>query len=244
MFKWLAACAVMVIATFPVLAALPQLTVATESTFVPFEFIGPNGSYQGFDMDLLGEVAKRAGFTYKIQDMDFAGIIPALQTKRIDLAFAALTIRPERRKVIDFSDPYFETGLSILVPADSSVKSMTDLAGKRVASKLGSAPAQFVERTIPGVKLSLFSGIEAAFMEIDAGRADAVVYDTPSLQYYVRAKKNRTPIKIVGTVNSGESYGIGFPKGSPYVAPVNKALAQIHADGTYARLQKKWFGAQ
>lgn len=241
MFRKLLMSLALVVAASPLCAAQSEVTVATESTFVPFEFRQAGGPFQGFDIDLLKEVAQRVGFTYKILDMDFAGIIPSLQAKRVDLAFAAMTIRPERRKVIDFSDPYFETGLSILVPVDSPIQSMADLAGRRVGSKLASAPAEFIERTVPGAKLSLYRGIEEAFMDVEVGRTEAVVYDTPSLQYYVRQAGGQKT-KIVGTVASGESYGIGFPKGSPLVGPVNEALAEIRADGTYARLHEKWFG--
>ncbi len=82
-----------------------QLLVATDTAFVPFEF-KQDGKYTGFDIDLWEAIAKEAGLTYQLRPMDFNGIIPGLQTRNLDVALAGITIRDDRKKVIDFSDPY------------------------------------------------------------------------------------------------------------------------------------------
>lgn len=91
-----------------------ELVVATDTAFVPFEFKQGN-TYTGFDVDLWAAIAKELNVKYKLQPMDFNGIIPGLQTKNIDVALAGITIRDDRKKVIDFSDPYYESGTAILV---------------------------------------------------------------------------------------------------------------------------------
>src|SRR3546814_13482941 len=105
--------------------------------------------------------------------MDFNGIIPGLQTKNIDAALAGITIRDDRKQVIDFSDPYYESGLAILVAEnDTSIKVAKDLAGKSVAVKTGTDTVDFLNKEVPVAKLSLFPKIDNAYLVLDPGRVD------------------------------------------------------------------------
>jgi glutamine transport system substrate-binding protein len=219
------------------------LVIATDTAFVPFEF-KQGDTYTGFDIDLWKAIAKELNLKYKFQPMDFNGIIPGLQTKNIDAALAGITIRDDRKKVIDFSDPYYESGLAILVAKDNNtIKDAADLAGKNVAVKTGTATVDFLKSQVPGAHLKLFPNIDNAYLELATGRVDAAVHDTPNVQYYANtAGKGR--VKVVGTVKSGDFYGIAFPKGSPLVAQVNKALATLKANGQYEAIYTKWFGSQ
>lgn len=97
----------------------PVLRAVTDPSFVPFEMMDrDSGEMVGFDMDILREVAKRAGFDYRLQTMSFNGIIPALQTGSVDVAIAGITITEKRERIVDFSAPYYDSGLRLLVPAD------------------------------------------------------------------------------------------------------------------------------
>lgn len=220
-----------------------ELVVATDTAFVPFEFKQGN-TYTGFDIDLWAAIAKELNLKYKLQPMDFNGIIPGLQTKNIDAALAGITIRDDRKKVIDFSDPYYESGLAILVSEkNDSIKAAKDLSGKSVAVKTGTATVDFMKSQVPDAKLKLFPNIDNAYLELATGRVDASVHDTPNVQYYANtAGKGR--VKVVGTVKSGDFYGIAFPKGSELVPQVNKALATLKANGQYDAIYTKWFGKQ
>ena len=220
-----------------------ELIVATDTAFVPFEF-KQGSTYTGFDIDLWAAIAKELDLKYKLQPMDFNGIIPGLQTKNIDVALAGITIRDDRKQVIDFSDPYYESGLAILVANDNSdIKSAKDLAGKSVALKTGTATVDFMKKEVPDAKLRLFPNIDNAYLELATGRVDAAVHDTPNVQYYANtAGKGR--VKVVGTVKSGDFYGIAFPKGSDLVAKVNQALATLKSSGQYDEIYTKWFGKQ
>ncbi|MBO9357121.1 glutamine ABC transporter substrate-binding protein GlnH [Bordetella petrii] len=220
-----------------------ELIVATDTAFVPFEF-KQGSTYTGFDIDLWAAIAKELDLKYKLQPMDFNGIIPGLQTKNIDVALAGITIRDDRKQVIDFSDPYYESGLAILVANDNSdIKSAKDLAGKSVAVKTGTATVDFMKKEVPDAKLRLFPNIDNAYLELATGRVDAAVHDTPNVQYYANtAGKGR--VKVVGTVKSGDFYGIAFPKGSDLVAKVNQALATLKSSGQYDEIYTKWFGKQ
>jgi len=218
-----------------------ELIVATDTAFIPFEF-KQGSTYTGFDIDLWAAIAKELNLKYKLQPMDFNGIIPGLQTKNIDAALAGITIRDDRKQVIDFSDPYYESGLAILVPkANSDIKSAADLAGKSVAVKTGTATVDFMKKEVPDAKLRLFPNIDNAYLELATGRVDAAVHDTPNVQYYANtAGKGR--VKVAGTVKSGDFYGIAFPKGSDLVPQVNKALATLKSNGKYDEIYTKWFG--
>lgn len=218
-----------------------QLVVATDTAFVPFEF-KQGQSYTGFDVDLWAAIAKELKLKYRLQPMDFNGIIPGLQTNNIDVALAGITIRDDRKQVIDFSDPYYESGLSILVNNDNgAIKGPDDLKGKTVAVKTGTATVDYMQKNVPSAKLKLFPNIDNAYLELATGRVDAAVHDTPNVQYYANtAGKGR--VKVVGNVKSGDFYGIAFPKGSPLVAEVNKALATLKANGQYDAIYTKWFG--
>lgn len=219
------------------------LTVATDTAFVPFEFKGKDGKYTGFDIELWEAIAAEAGFKYQLRPMDFNGIIPGLQTGNIDAALAGITIRDDRKKVIDFSDPYYESGLAILVATNNdSIKTAKDLEGKMVAVKIGTATVDYLKENVPNAKLKLFPNIDNAFLELATQRVDAVVHDTPNLQYFAQtAGKGR--VKVVGSLKSGDFYGIGFPKGSELVPKVNAALKTLRDNGKYDALYTKWFGA-
>ncbi|WP_353146397.1 glutamine ABC transporter substrate-binding protein GlnH [Pollutimonas bauzanensis] len=228
----------------PAVQAAPQdkeLIIATDTAFVPFEF-KQDGKYTGFDIELWEAIAKEAGLKYTLRPMDFNGIIPGLQTRNIDAALAGITIRDDRKKVIDFSDPYYESGLAILVGNDNtSIKTAKDLEGKTVAVKIGTATVDYLKANVPNAKLKLFPNIDNAFLELATGRVDAVVHDTPNLQYFAKTS-GQGRVKVVGSLKSGDFYGIGFPKDSELVPVVNKALKAIQANGQYDALYQKWFG--
>lgn len=230
----------------PAVQAAPQdkeLLIATDTAFVPFEF-KQDGKYTGFDIELWDAIAKEAGLKYSLRPMDFNGIIPGLQTRNIDAALAGITIRDDRKKVIDFSDPYYESGLAILVAKDNTdIKTAKDLEGKTVAVKIGTATVDYLKSNVPNAKLKLFPNIDNAFLELATGRVNAVVHDTPNLQYFAKTG-GEGRVKVVGSLKSGDFYGIGFPKGSDLVPIVNNALKVIHANGKYDALYQKWFGQQ
>lgn len=218
-----------------------ELVVATDTAFVPFEF-RQNGKYTGFDIDLWEAIAQEAGLKYSLKPMDFNGIIPGLQTRNIDAALAGITIRDDRKKVIDFSDPYYESGLAVLVASDNAeIKTAQDLQGKMVAVKIGTVAVDYLRENVADAKLKLFPNIDNAFLELSTGRVDAVVHDTPNLQYFANTN-GKGKVKVMGSLKSGDFYGIAFPKGSELVAVVNQALKTLQNNGKYDAIYQKWFG--
>lgn len=222
----------------------PTLVAATDQSFPPFEMMDKEtGKVVGFDMQLLAEVADRAGFDYTLRKMPFPGIVPALQTASIDLGIAAIVITEKREKVVDFSIPYYEAGLAILVRSDNdSIESLEDLEGKKVATKIGSSSYMFLTKELADrADIKSYPLTSNMYMGLMSGTVDAVVYDAPNIKYY-RMTKGGDKVKIVGPVYDAQYYGITFPEGSKWVDDVNKALRSIIDDGTYVEIFKKWFG--
>ena len=235
--------AVLVAASFVGQAARAEtLLVACDTAFVPFEF-KQGDQYVGFDIDLWKEVAKDAKLDYKLQPMDFNGILPALQTRNVDVALAGITIKDERKKIVDFSDGYYDSGFLLMVPAASTIKSADDLKGKSLAIKTGTSAADYAKAHFAGTELCQFPNIDNAYLELATGRVDAAMHDTPNVLYYINTV-GKGRVKAVGQQMMAHQYGIAFPKGSPLVAKVNAALAKIKADGRYAAIYKKWFGTE
>ncbi|MBJ7221187.1 MULTISPECIES: glutamine ABC transporter substrate-binding protein GlnH [unclassified Brenneria] len=224
-------------------AAEKELIVATDTAFVPFEF-KQGDKYVGFDIDLWDAIAKQLNLTYTLKPMDFGGIIPALQTRNVDLALAGITITEERKKAIDFSDGYYNSGLLVMVKADNNtINSEQDLAGKVVAVKSGTGSVDYAKANIKTKDLRQFPNIDNAYMELGTNRADAVLHDTPNILYFIKTAGNGQ-FKAVGDSIKAQQYGIAFPKGSDLREKVNGALKTLHENGTYAEIYKKWFGVE
>jgi glutamine transport system substrate-binding protein len=225
--------------TGPALAE--KITVATDTNFPPFEFKDKSGKHTGFDVELWDAIAKVIGLEYELQPMDFNGIIPGLQTKQLDVGIAGMTIKPERAEVVDFSDPYYDAGLLILVRNDTTdINAIEDLKGKVVSTKLGTTSEDFAKKNAAAKEVKLFPNNDAMFLELMSGGADAVIFDSPVIAEFMRTA-GQGQFKVVGPLYMGQSYGIAFPKGSELVPKVNAALKQLREDGTYNALYRKWF---
>jgi glutamine transport system substrate-binding protein len=220
------------------------LSVVTDPSFVPFEMLDQEtGEMIGFDMDIIAEVAERAGFEYNLQTMDFNGIIPALQTGSVDIAIAGITITDEREEIVDFSDPYYDSGLRILVRADNdSVDELSDLEGLTIGTKIGSTSYDYLMQNIEkNDGVTPYPGSSDMYMALMSGAVDAVFYDAPNVGYFARTR-GEGQVKTVGKLYEGQQYGIALKSGSEWVAPVNEAIAEIKADGTYKTIYEEWFG--
>lgn len=219
-----------------------KLTVAVDTAFVPFEFRDPDtGKYVGFDIDLWDAIASKIGVEYTLQPMDFSGIVPALQTGSVDAALAGITITAEREKVVDFSHPYYDSGLTIMVMADNDeINGPEDIEGRSIAVRTGTTSANYAPRLNPS-RIVQFPNIEAAYMEVRAGRVDAAMHDTPNVLYYINTAGDGQ-VKSVGPRMQAQSYGIGFPFGSKLRNDVNVAFLELVESGEYAEIYRKWFG--
>ena len=222
-------------------AQTADLIVGSTVSGPPFAY-RDGGTYTGFDIDVWDQVAQGIGRTYRIQPMEFASLIPALQTRNIDVVTAQLFIRPERQQVIDFSDPYYQSGLLAVVKINNeTINTPADLAGKVIGTETGTVAVDFVKKNITNAKIEQLSDINSALLALDAGRTDAVVYDAPKLNIYA-AKAGKGKVKVIGPKLYNVDVGLGLQKGSDLAPAINKQLAAMKADGRIEALKKKWFG--
>ena len=225
-------------------SAQETVSAVTDPSFVPFEMMDKEtGEMVGFDMDILREIADRAGFELDLRTMDFNGIIPAVQTGNADLAIAGITITDEREKVVDFSDPYYDSGLRILVPASNeNVDELSDLEGMSIGTKIGSTSYDYLQENLgDNAEIKPYPGSADMYMALMGGSVDAVFYDAPNVGYFAQTQ-GQGRAKVVGPLYEGQQYGIAFTSGSKWLEPANQALAAMKEDGTYDEIYKKWFG--
>lgn len=219
-------------------------TVATDSSFVPFEF-DEGGEHVGFDMDIVNSIADEVGFEITLEVTNFDGIIPGLQTGSFDVAIAGITITDERKGAVDFTSPYYKSGTRIGVPVDNTdITSVEDLEGKTVASRLGSAPLDYLAENVPGAKALPFEQLDQMYLAVEGGTADALLYDAPNVEYYI-STTGEDKLKAVGDLYEAQEYGIAVSKDNEaLVEAMNQALANMIDDGRYAEIYEEWFGEQ
>lgn len=243
--KWLKTLtAGLVLATAAGAVNAEKLKIATDPSFVPFEMMDiETGEMIGFDMEMIAEVAKRAGFEYDMNTMDFNGIIPALQTGSIDIAIAGITITEAREKIVDFSDPYYDSGLRLLVRVDNNdILEFKDLEGKKIGSKIGSTSYDYLTGNLEdSAGVTPYPGSADMYLALMSRAVDAVFYDAPNVAYFADTK-GEGKVKTVGALYEGQQYGVALKAGSEWVDEVNAALAGIREDGTYKTIYEKWFG--
>ena len=221
------------------------LRVGTEPTFAPFEFQKEGSNeFTGFDMDLIRAIGTKLGYKVEISSMGFDALIPALNSGNIDVAIAGMSITDERKKVVVFSDPYYTSGLIVMVKkADDKIKGFNDLEGKRIAVQIGTTGANKAGE-VKNAQVTAFNDNTAAAMELKNGGADAVINDSPVLKYYLQ-QGGSADAKVVGDVMNSEDYGIAVKKGNEKLAAeINKALAEMKQNGEYDKLYKTWFGEE
>ncbi|MGI5920694.1 MAG: basic amino acid ABC transporter substrate-binding protein [Syntrophomonadaceae bacterium] len=224
----------------------PQLLVASETTYPPFEF-SQNGELTGFDMDLIRAIGEVQGYDVKISTLGFDALIPALKADKYDCVISAMTITEDRKKSVDFSEPYFDSGLVIAVAQDNNdIKSLEDLKGKRLAGEVGTTGLNAeneIKAQDPTTQVAVFDAVGEAFMELQKGGADAVINDLPVTAYYIKTT-GKDKIKIVGDVfSTGDQYGIAVKKGdTETLKMINDGLAKVKANGEYDKIYTKWFG--
>ena len=218
------------------------LRVGTEPVFAPFEF-PKEGSKDltGFDIELIEALGKQMGYKVEIVSMGFDALIPALNSGNIDVVAAGMSINEERQKAVTFSEPYYTSGLIVMVNKDNNeVKSVKDLEGKRIACQIGTT-GENKSRTVEGAKVKAFNTQDEASLELKNGGADAVIGDAPVIEYYM-TKAGKDFAKTVGERMEAEPYGIAVKKGSKLAGDLNKALAELKKSGEYDKLYTKWFG--
>jgi len=209
--------------------------VGIDTTYPPFEY-EEDGEYKGIDVDLIRAIAENQGFEIELNPMDFGGIIPAVQAGQLDVAIAGMSITDERKEVVDFSDPYFEAGLTLVTSADTSdISGLEDLEGKTVVVKTGTTGAQFAQdnQAEYGYEITTLEDSPSMFQEVSNGSADVLIEDYPVIAYAIA--QSNLDLQIVGERLNGDNYGIAVLKGenADLLEKINTGLQELRDSGEY-----------
>ena len=216
--------------------------VGVDNTYPPFEYV-VDGELIGIDIDLINAIAEDQGFEVKIEQMDFSGIIPSMQAGELDIGMGGMSITDERKKTVDFSEPYFEAGISLVVAEDNEeINGLEDLAGKKVVVKNGTVSAKYAEENKDQYNFEIVQVNDSTsmFQEVTNGTVDALMEDYPVISYAISVSDLK--FKIVGDRLTGDNYGISVLKGKndELLEMINEGLANLEESGKYDEILNEY----
>lgn len=218
------------------------LVVGMELAYPPFETKDQNGEATGISVDFIKEFGKYIGRDVKIENIAWDGLIPSLQTKKIDLVISSMTITEERKGIVDFSNPYANSLLGMLVNRDGKVKTVEDLSksGAVIAVKTGSTGFLYAQKYLKDAQIRSFPDESACVTEVVQGKADVFLYD--QLTIYRNWQNNKEVTEAIFIpFQEVESWGVAFPKGNEeLVIKMNEFIEKFYSDGGFERLSEKY----
>ena len=218
-----------------------RITVASDATWPPMEFMNTNQEIVGFDIDLINAVADAAGFEVEIRNTAWDGIFAGLANGDYDAVISSVTITEERQRTLDFSTPYINAGQVLIVRRDTAVGGLADLVGEAVGAQIGTTGAFEIEK-VDGVELRTYDELGLAIEDLAQGRIAGVVADTPiAADFALQNETYNDVLQIVGEPFTEEYYGIAVRKGNNEVLDlINAGLEVVLNDGTIEELEETW----
>ncbi len=212
--------------------------IATDTTFAPFEFQNDAGEYVGIDIELLAAIAEDQGFEYELQTLGFNAAVQALEAGQADGVIAGMSITEERKAKFDFSEAYFDSGVVMGIAADNEeIKSYEDLAGKKVAVKIGTEGQTFAEsiKEQYGFETVTFDDSSAMYLDVKVGNSVACFEDYPVMGYGITQNNG---LKMVTEKEQGSSYGfaVGKDQNAELLEMFNTGLANLKESGKYQEI--------
>lgn len=233
--------------TLPDLAGR-AVTVVTENAYPPLQFLDAEGKAVGWEYDAMAEIAKRLNMVLTYENTSWDAMIPAVSEGQYDIGMTGITIRDDRKEMVDFSDAYMRSEMVMLVRGDETrfadAKSFGANPDLLMAAQPGTTPFyvgvyEVLDGNEANPRIKMFETFGAGVAALKTGDVDLVLTDGTAGAGYVASSDGG--LKIVGEKLGAEDFGFIFPKGSDLVAPVNAAIAAMQADGTIAALDKTWF---
>lgn len=223
-----------------------KMVVGLDDNFAPMGFRNEKNEIVGYDIDMAREACKRAGLEVEFKPIDWASKEAEMKGKRIDAIWNSFTVNPERAEVYQLSKPYMKNAQLIVVPANSSINKIADLAGKVVAVQDDSTGSYIIDGN-DEMRNSLkeyrkYPDFAAVYMDIDSGRVEAAVVDAVLARYY--DSKNPGKYRILEENLGDEVVAVAFRKDDKDYAPlIDKALDEMKKDGTAKKISEQWFNA-
>lgn len=225
-----------------------EVTVVTENAYPPLQFLDKEGKAIGWEYDAMEAIAKKLNITVKYENTSWDAMIPAVAEGQYDMGMTGITIKEDRKEKVDFSDPYMRSEMLMIVRGDET--RFTDAASFAadpellVSAQPGTSPFyaaiyNILDGNEENPRVIKFETFGAGLEALKAGDVDLTLSDSTAANGYVTASNGG--LKIIGEPLASEDFGFIFPKGSDLVAPMNAAIAELKADGTFEALNKKWF---
>jgi len=223
--------------------AAEKLRMGIEAAYPPFNNKDASGNVVGFDKDIGDALCAKMKAECSVVTSDWDGIIPALNAKKFDFLVSSLSITDERKQAVDFTDPYYSNKLQFIAPKNVDFKTdKASLKGKVVGTQRATLSGTWLEDNYgDDVQVKLYDTQENAYLDLIAGRIDGILADK-YVQYEWLKSKDGSNFEFKGEpVVDSDKIGIAVRKGDPLREKLNKALAEIKADGTYKKINDKYF---
>jgi putative lysine/arginine/ornithine/histidine/octopine transport system substrate-binding protein len=223
--------------------AAEKLRIGTEGAYPPFNLIDASGQAVGFDLDVAHALCAKMKVECEVVTSDWDGIIPALNAKKFDFLVASMSITEERKNAVDFTDPYYTNKLQFVAPKSADFKAdKASLKGKVIGAQRATIAGTWLEDNMAGdVDVKLYDTQENAYLDLTSGRIDGVLADA-FVQYEWLESDAGKDFEFKGDpVVDNDKMGIAVRKGDPLRERLNTALKEIVDDGTYKKINEKYF---
>lgn len=219
-----------------------KLIMATNASFPPYEFISDDGStIVGIDAEIAAAIAKKLNLELVIEDMEFASILTAVQTGKVDIGMAGMTVTEERLQNVNFSSTYATGIQSVIVPEGSEIKSVDDLAGHMIGVQESTTGHIYCEDDFGADSVVAFPNGANAVEALKSGKVDCVVIDNNPAKEFVKANEG---LKLLDTTYVEEDYAAAMAKDNEeLLKKFNEILDKKIADGTVQKILDKYIAA-
>jgi polar amino acid transport system substrate-binding protein len=222
--------------------------IGVDATYPPFEFTGPDGTIQGFSIDIANALCEKMNVTCEFINQDWEGIIPALQANKFDAIISSMSITEERMQQVDFTEKYYNTPPAVAVPTDSTLTGVSpeELAGAVIGTQVSTIHANYVEEVLTESELRTYPSPDEYKLDLANGRLDAAVDDSTVLSEWLATPEGAC-CRLLGTITPvpeihGPGAGIAIRKEDTELKEMfNAALKEIREDGTYKAINDKYF---
>lgn len=221
------------------------LRVGMELSYPPFEMVNPEGQPAGISVDIANALGSFLDREVIIENISFIGLIPALKSHKVDLIISSMTITPERKRAFDFSDPYLETGLCLLINAEATINSIADVNNETctIVVKSGTSGEVYAATNLKKANVLVLDKESACVLEVVQGKASAFIYD--QLSVYTHWQRHPHTTKALLTPFQKEYWGIGMRKGDDaLLEKVNSFIKKFREEGGFEALGNKYLHTQ
>ena len=231
------------VAADPAADAAPiNIKIATESSYKPFSYTDADGKLIGYEIELIDALCAQMKAECEVISQDWDGLIPGLNAQKFDAAIAGMSITPERKEVVEFSDPYFYTGI-ILIGKKGDNVSVDDLKAQPIASQRATVASQYLQDKHSDADIKLYDTQDNAYLDLTSGRVRAMMSDkVTGIDWLKTAAGKDYEVKGQEISTEDDAMGIAFRKADPLVAKFNAALAELKANGKYEQITSSYFG--